>query len=298
MARLDLSFVDLGREAEVEVVDTGRSLCEFTLAPGPTSLTAEIGEGEEDAVHGRPVDDVLDADERLRDLPRYVAMAQIAFQERGLVYPFEVSASHDGLTIKRGEGALAVKVADLSRIVRQGIPTAARFEKRAFRAAQKWIGGWGMCVGAPRETRGIGGEKAIRHFRGQLLRHEAGGYWPDNFTRNGDEGADGFLILGRGWGGPIVYYQSKNTSFDLESYPEEFGRMPSVMEDWFGRKLNTGRRVIPVLALNTILTIALKEQIFEARGEAGVHILDAVDILASEEVPSTHTTRACNCLVL
>ena len=125
------------------------------------------------------------------------------------------------------------------------------------------------------------------------------GHWPVDFGPNGDKGADGFLILGRSWGGPIAFYQSKNTGFDLESHPEEFSRIPSIAEDWFGKKVNTSRRIIPILALNTVLTIDLKEKIYMERGEFhGVHIIDAVDILATENLPANHPIWRQECLVL
>ena len=299
MALPDLSFIDDGRLVEVEAIDTGRSSCEFTLAPGPVNFDDTIGENEEESLHGKPVDDVIELDERLRDLKRYVEFARMAFQQRGLQYPFEVTESGESLAIAKGQEELALQAAELSRIVRQGNPEASKFEKRAFRAAQKLIGGWGVCVGSPRETKGMGAEKSVRHYRSLLLPHESGPSWPADFGPNGDHGADGLLILGRGWGGPIVFYQSKNSGFDLEVYPNELGRVPSIAEVWFGKKINIGRRIIPVLALNTVLTIELKEKIYEERGEmSGAHILDAVDILASERVSATHCTRECGCIVL
>jgi hypothetical protein len=300
MARLDLSFIDEARALEVEAIDTGRSTSEFTLAPGPANFDADVGEGEEEWLHGRPVDDVLEVDERLKSLPQYVDLARLAFQQRGLPYPFEIDDSRQSLAVNPGLKQFASKVADLSRVVRHGNPEAAKFEKRAFRALHRLVGGWGVCVGSPRETAGMGAEKTVRHYRSLLLAHEQKeGSWPEDFSRNGDNGADGFLILGRGWGGPVAFYQSKNTGFDLESYPEEFGRMPGITEDWFGKKMNLGRCLIPVLALNTVLSIELKERIYAERGEMhGAHIIDAVDILATEVVPPAHVTLQPACLVL
>jgi hypothetical protein len=284
---------------EVEAVDTGRTTSEFTLAPGASNFGTDVGEDDEEALHGRPVDDLLEIGERLKDIPRYVDLARLAFQQRGLTYPFGIDESHQALAINHGQTQLASKVADLSRVIRRGNPDAAKFEKRAFRALHKLVGGWGMCVGSPRETPEMGAEKTIRHYRSQLLQHEQGTAWPTDFSPNGDGGADGFLILGRGWGGPIAFYQSKNTGFDLESHPEEFSRIPSIAEDWFGKKINAGRRIIPVLALNTVLTIDLKERIYAERGELHcVHIIDAVDILAAEDLPPTHVTLQPACQVL
>ncbi|MBI4658343.1 MAG: hypothetical protein HY735_05780 [Verrucomicrobia bacterium] len=298
MSLLDLSFIDEARALEVEAIDTGRGTSEFTLAPGPSNFDVDVGEGDEEALHGRPADDVFELGERLKNLPRYVDLARMAFQQRELTYPFQIDDSGQALVVSSGQKQLALRVADLSRVIRQGNPEASKFEKRAFRALQRLIGGWGVCVGSPRETEGIGAEKAIREYRSRLLGHERGSLWPADFSPNGDHGADGFLIVGRGWGGPIAFYQSKNTGFDLESHPEEFSRIPAIAEDWFGKKVNLGRRVIPVLALNTILSIELKEKIYAERGEHGVHIIDAVDVLAAEHIAPTHATLRPECIVL
>ncbi len=297
MPSLDLSYIDEARALEVEAVDTGRGTSEFTFAPGASNFGADVRENDEEALHGRPVDDLLEIDERLIDLPRYVDLAKIAFHQRGLTYPFEVDESHQALTINPSLARFALKVADLSRVIRHGNPDASKFEKRAFRALHKLMGGWGMCVGSPRENPKMGAEKTIRHYRSKLLPYEHGPSWPKDFSSNGDAGADGFLILGRAWGGPIAFYQSKNTGFDLEAHPEEFSRIPAIAEDWFGKKVNDGRRIIPILALNTVLTIDLKERIYSSRGEQGVHIIDAVDILATETAALTHITQA-DCHVL
>jgi hypothetical protein len=299
MALPDLSFIDEMRALEVQAIDAGRSTSEFTLAPGPGNFEQDVGEDEQEALHGRPVDDVLELEERLTDLRRYVDLARVAFEQRGLAYPFEIDDSRQGLTANPLMKQLALKVADLSRVVRHGNPEASKFEKRAFRALQKLIGGWGVCVGAPRETPEMGAEKCIRRYRALLLPHEQGGQWPADYSPNGDKGADGFLILGRGWGGPIAFYQSKNTGFDLESHPEEFSRIPAIAEDWFGKKINLGRHVIRVLALNTVLTLDLKERIYMERGELhGVHIIDAADVLAAEHIAPTHVTLKAGCLIL
>lgn len=299
MASLDLSFIDEARALEVEAIDTGRSTSEFTFAPGQTSLAGEIGESDEEPLYGLPVDDMLELDERLKQLPRYIEIARTAFMQRGLTYPFEIDDSRQSLTVRAGLEPFASSVAALSRVIRHANPDASKFEKRAFRALQKLIGGWGVCVGSPRATPGMGAERTIRHYRSLLLPHEQGSQWPEDFSPNGDNGADGFLILGRRWGGPVAFYQSKNTGFDLQSHPEEFNRIPSIAQDWFGKKVNLGRHVIRVLALNTVLTIDLKEKIYAERGEqSGVHIIDAVDILAAEEVAPTHPTFQSACIVM
>jgi hypothetical protein len=295
----DLSFVDEARALEVEAVDTGRGTNEFAFAPGPLDFRGDVGEGEEEALHGRPVDDVIEMDERLKDLPRYVRLASTAFEQRGLTYPFEIDESGQALAVKTGFVDLAAKTSDLGRIIRQGCSSAKKFEKRAFRALHRFIGGWGVCVGAPRETLEMGAEKCIKYYRDRLFPHERGDQWPPDFSRNGDHGADGFVILGRTWGGPVAFYQAKNTGFDLKSHPEEFDRIPSIAQDWFGRRINAHRQIIRVLALNTVLSIQLKEEIYAERGEsAGVHIIDAVDILAAEFLDCTHGPTRSECLVL
>ena len=86
-----------------------------------------------------------------------------------------------------------------------------------------------------------------------------------DFARSGDHGADGFIILGRGWGGPIVFFQAKNTNFNLKDPPEEFSRIPEVLQDWFGRRWNQHRAIIPVLAVNSVLTLEMKADIYQAR---------------------------------
>jgi hypothetical protein len=284
MALPDLSFIDEMRAVEVQAVDAGRSTSEFALAPGPGNFEQDVGEEEQEALHGRPVDDVLELGERLNDLHRYIELARVAFDQRGLAYPFEIDASRQGLTVIPMLKQLALKVAGLSRVVRHGNPEASKFEKRAFRALQRLTGGWGVCVGAPRETPEMGAEKCIRHYRSLLLPHEHGGQWPAAPPPPP---------------GPIAFYQSKNTGFDLQSHPEEFSRIPAITEDWFGKRVSLGRRVIPVLALNTVLTIELKEKIYMERGELqGVHMIDAVDILAAENVPATHVTLQTDCVVL
>ena len=52
MAFLDLSFIDEARAVEVEAVDAGRSTSEFTLAPRPANFEGDVGEGNEEALHG------------------------------------------------------------------------------------------------------------------------------------------------------------------------------------------------------------------------------------------------------
>jgi hypothetical protein len=288
----DLSFIEVARALEVEAVDGGRSLSEFSFDPGVTT------DPEEEAVLGRPVDDMDEIEERSRALQEYLAYARLAFEQRGLVYPFDLSSGGDSLDVVPGQKSTAAQVAHLSRIVSQGLPVAKEFEKRAFQALQGLVGGWGVCVGAPRDDR-HGPEKGIRRFREYLEPWEVGPNWPAAFPPSGDNGADGFIILGRGWGGPIVFFQSKNTSFSLKSFPEEFGRVPEILDDWFGKRLNQRRSLVPVFGLNTVLTVELKERIAEARGPAlAGHIVDAVDILGVETGSVDHPLRMSGCTIL
>ena len=55
-------------------------------------------------------------------------------------------------------------------------------------ALQKLIGGWGICVGAPRNS-GAGAKQAMEQFRASLMKWEKGAMWPRDFAKNGDHGA-------------------------------------------------------------------------------------------------------------
>ena len=286
----DLSFIDTGRRVEVEAVEGGRAMNEFTVDP------ESGGNDEEVRVLGKAVDDMEETGERVQTLQEYVPHARSAFQQRGLTYPFDTSLGGDSLSVLPGHADTARLAAKLSAAVSQGKAIAKEFEMRAFRALQLFLGGWGVCVGAPRDD-GQGPEAAIRRFRALLEAWEVGQDWPADFARSGDYGADGFVILGRGWGGPVVFFQSKNTSFSLKDFPEEFARMSEVFNDWFGRRVNRYRTVVPVCALNTVLTIEQKERIAEARGPLGGHIIDAADILGAELGSIEHPLRVGGCTV-
>lgn len=288
MSLTDLSFIDTARRIEVEAIEGGRALSEFTLDP------ESGGNDEEVRVHGKAIDDIEEGAERRRVLQEYVPHARSAFQQRGLTYPFHVSGADDSLEVLPGHDETARVVAKLSEIVSVGKAVAKEFESRAFRALQVLIGGWGACVGAPRDD-GHGPEAAIRRFRDLLQPWELGQEWPAAFAHSGDHGADGFVVLGRSWGGPVVFFQSKNTSFSLKDFPEEFARMPEVFNDWFGRRINRFRTVVPVCALNTILTVEQKERIAEARDPLGGHIVDATDILSVELGVADHPLRLGSC---
>lgn len=102
----------------------------------------------------------------------------------------------------------------------------------------------------------------------------------------------------RATGGPILFYQAKNSTFDLKEHPEEFGRIPEILHDWFGRRWNQSRCVVPVLATNTVLTLEMKDRIFTARGSAvGTHLIDAVDIVCAEFTDDQHACRRHDCSV-
>jgi hypothetical protein len=291
MKHLDLSFISSARAIEVEAVEGGRPQNEFTFDPGT------VDNDEEVPVLGRSVDDAEETEERVGLIRQFLGYARNAYAQRGLIYPFQTSAGGDSLEIVPGYENVARRCADLSGMIRKGQHVAKQFEETAFRALQKLIGGWGVCVGAPRQS-GHGPKQAIEGFRRSLMNWEAGGSWPDDFAKNGDHGADGFIILGRAWGGPVVFFQAKNTNFDLKGHPEEFARIPEILNDWFGRRWNHYRVIIPVFAVNSVLTLEKKEEIYEARGTgAGVHILDAVDILCAEITPLQHQCRVHDCII-
>jgi hypothetical protein len=284
MSALDFSFVEEARSLEVEAVEGGRALNEFTLDPRTSANPEEI------PVVGKSVDDAEETEERVQLVRQFIEYARTAFGERGLSYPFQPSASGDSLEVLPGLGVLANRSAALSSMIRQGHSVAKDFEELGFRALHALIGGWGSCVGAPRRNH-KGPKRAIDDFRDTLFVSEKGYLPPLDVSRNGDHGADGFLILGRAWGGPIVFYQAKNTNFDLKDPPEEFSRMPEILNDWFGKRWNLHRCVIPVLALNTVLTFEKKEQIYSARGTHAVQILDVADILCVEFIGESHACR-------
>lgn len=274
----DLSWIQTARAMEIEAIDGGRGSNEFTLAP-----TDGYGNPEEEPVNTKPVDDADETEERVRILTQYISYVQAAFTERGLTYPFRVSQAGDSLTVLPGPEmrALGVKVAQLSRIISITGRPAKEFERRGFQALHKYMGGIGTCVGASREGAGLGTARAVEVFRTTLLNHEKGGY-SEEYPPNADLGADGFIIMGRPWHGPIVFYQSKNTPFSLRDFPAEFARVPAIVQSWFGRALCAVRPVLPVYATNTILTMTAREEIYRMQGAAAVTIIDAADILLAE----------------
>jgi hypothetical protein len=294
MSAPDLEFVDIGRRLEVEAIDGGRAQSEMTVDPNASGV--DTGDEEERPILLKSVDDVQERDEEERAVGRYAEYAQRAYAQRDLVYPFAPTSSYSSLEVVAGRGQDARQVAEISRIVREGGIVAKRFEKRAFRALWRLIGGWGVSVGAPREEEGLGEKAAIGRFR-EMLRHcEAGPAMPGTFGPNGDRGADGFVILGRKWGGPVVFFKFNKTAAYVEKAAKELLQVSGIIEDWFGKRHNHVRQVIRVFALNTVLTLETKEEFFRNAGEgAGMHILDAVDILCAEREnePVFLTTSQC-----
>jgi len=291
---LDLSFVEEGRTLEVEAFEGGQASAEFTL--DPMGWGDPEAEGDDDSVLGRAVDDILETQERLETVPGYLDYARAAFRQRGLGYPFRATAAKDSLEVIPGREEMAAACVALADAVSVGHRVAKDFEERAFRALQRLVGGWGVCVGTPRRD-GSGRAAAVKRFRGLLRPWEQGGGEPEDADRGGDYGADGFLLLGRSWGGPILFYQAKNSPFALDVFPEELARIPNVVRPWFGRDVPS-TRFVPVLALNTILTMETKDRIHEERGPVSVHVLDAVDILAAEHGTADETLRRPECIVL
>ncbi len=280
----DVSYIQAGRDLEVEAIEPGRRSNEFSMAP---SLD-EADDLDESPIAFTPLDDIIEAEERPSILSRYLPHAQKAFSERHLVYPFVLSSRRDSLQIIPGARILAESCAELSRMVGKGSSDgqlAKEFEKRAATALHRLIGGWGVCIGAPRDN-GMGPKRAVQAFR-SLLTDEIGPYQAPKPPRNGDFGADAVWILGRTWGGPVVMFQAKNAGFSIRDIPTEFSRASDVLLEWFGKRINQHRAVISVFAVNTVFTRELKERAFESNGnQRGYHIIDAVDILHAETHPS------------
>ncbi len=292
MPELDYSFVESARRLEVDAVDGGRASAELSVAP-----TGEVGDEDESSLFGLAVDDIEEREENAGVIEAYLPLAERAYRQRGLTYPFERSGAGYTLQVLPGCDDLAEAAAGLSSCISQGQPAARDFEKRAFRALHALTGGWGVCVGAPREN-GEGPERAVGRFRAYLREWERGMAEPQTWPHHGDFGVDGFVIVGRAWGGPVVHYQAKNTNFRLDEYPEELARLPHNEEQWFGRRTYGRRATVTVLALNTVLRLEDKEEIYAARGPGAYHIIDAVDILCAEHTSCSDPCRAAECIVL
>lgn len=273
-------FIDIGREIEVEAVRGGRRSNEFSTSPASVSSVGPTVTNDENVVF-RPLDDILETEERLRALDTYVPFAERAFSERGLSYPF--MRTGDTLSLRPGRPArlLALKIVELNECCGIGGQEAKDFELRATKALHRFIGGEAVVVGAPRRG-ATGPRRAVSKFR-SLLRAEVGEYARDHYPPNGDFGADAFFILGRPWGGPIVFVQVKNRGFDPRTFAGELLEGSDSMREWFGRRFDQCRRVVTVCAVNTILTLTAKEAAFEAcLSGSGYHVIDCVDILCAE----------------
>lgn len=274
----DVSWIQDGRALEVEAVDPGRS--SFQIMAAPPSGTSP----EEESVVLTDVGDVQGIEQRIDRLSRYVPHAREAFEDRGLAYPFSISNNKDSLQVTPGLESTARKVAELSEMVAYGGQVAKEFEVRATKALHRLVGGWAVCVGAPRRQKEqFGGlEKAIRGFRA-MLRKEVGEHFPLPCAPSGDDGVDSFFILGRDWAGPLLFLQSKNSVFSIKDIPQEFSRRLDICLNWFGKHIGLGRAVIPVYAVNSVLTHEMKERIYAAG--SGCHVIDAVDIIVGETLP-------------
>lgn len=271
----DLSFLGVTRPLEVEAVEGGRSMNEFSLDTGNST------DFEEAPIFGRSIDDVEETDDRLRMLAPYVAYAEKAFRQRGIHYPFRISSSRASLEVISGLEHVARLVAELSSIISIGGSIADEFEKKALTALGVLLHGRAVSVGAPRKSRrGPGHDVGV--FRAGLFEWETGSYRRKRYPCSGDMGADGFVFLGRSIAGPIVYYQAKNSLFNLERIPREFHRPGQVMHDWFGKEMISERIVIKAFGVNSILTLEEKLNITKDQGESKILILDAVDIVSAQ----------------
>ena len=273
-------FVDVGRGLEIEAVWQGRRENEFSTAPVAT-LVPGGGTGDDEGVAFRPLDDIQGTAEAVRAIERYVPFAEQAFAQRGLLYPFMAVPGSDRLGIRPGGETLARDCAALASIAGMGGANAKEFEKRAVKALHRFVGGWAVLVGAPRDDR-TGTRRAVTRFRA-LARAECGRYVRERYPPGGDFKVDAFFILGREWGGPLVFVQAKNSGFDRDRFAGDLLVASSAFEEWFGRKLDKSRRVIPVIAVNSVFTQEAKEAVFEdCLGSEGYHILDSADILCAE----------------
>ena len=273
---MDLSNVDVATDIEHEAVYGGVPATAVSLVPAGALDT------DDDRIFGRPADDVIESDERKRALEFYVPYAEQAFQERGLRYPFRIIGSGRSLTVVEEHRPTATRLCELSGLRGKGGASAKQFERLGFRTLHSFVGGWAAHVGFPRDGR-TGTPDAIRSFRNRLSSVERGGGAVDPQSA-GDHSADGFIILGRRWGGPLVFYQSKNSQFDVNGDHVDLMLADAAIERWFGRRLN--RQVLSVLAVNSVLTLQRKEQAFEMRSRCPHHILDVVDVLAFEALNS------------
>ena len=287
----DVSWIQEGRSLEVEAIAPGQSTARLMGTPSQGTVD------EEASVVMSEVSEIQDVESRVRLLEVYVPHARQAFRDRELRYPFTNVAYGSSLTVLPGSMELAKSAAELTELVSRGGPSAKEFEVRATRALRRLVGGWAVCVGFPREdTELYGGmEKAVMGFR-KLLEKERGDFLPDCWPPGGDDGLDAIFLLGRSWGGPLVLLQSKNSSFEIKHLPTEFLRMSDICHTWFGRPIAKGRAVVPVYAVNSVLTHEMKECVYAAGNEC--HIIDAVDILLAESLPADQPRYGESLLVM
>jgi hypothetical protein len=272
----DVTFIQDGRLLEVEAFDSGRRSNQIAAVAAEGLLAAD--------------DDIVETEERIQTVATYLAYAQTAFDDRDLKYPFRRSLEGDSLRPLEGLEAFAKRCSELSDLVGKNNSEdrlAKSFERRAVEALHRFLGGWAVNVGAPRDDRS-GPKRAVRQFR-QMLGNDGGDFLRSSYPKNGDLGADALWILGKTWGGPIVFFQAKNCAFSIRDVPEEFHRASDILFDWFGRQIAQCRTVIRVYAVNTLLTNEFKVRAYQA-GSGGpcIHVLDAADILAAEELPSNY----------
>jgi hypothetical protein len=273
----DVSFIHQGRLLEAEAIEGGRRANEFSMSP-----LVDLEFFDEAPVGNVPVDDIQETEERVQCVEHYVPFAKRAFEERGLVYPFCAQSSRASLQPLPGHEVLARRCAEFAGDVGIGNPTAKKFESRAFRALHRLIGGWAVSVGTPR-TGKTGPAKAVTAFRSLLRSTEIGAYKNPDPSHSGDYGVDAVYVLGREWGGPVVFLQAKNSSFDRAKFAEHLTRASFALQEWFGHRIDTVRNVITVFAVNTVLTTDLKHSAFADCGlGSGYHVLDSVDILFAE----------------
>jgi hypothetical protein len=271
----DTAFIQGGRELEVEAV-SGQ------FSPAALIAPADVQRGDCGGALA-PDGYVPYMEERVAVLQEYVPHAAKAFKQRRLTYPFQISDNQDFLEVLPGQEELARTCAELSECVGIGQKTAKQFELRAFRSLHRLIAGWAVCVGSPRACR-KGSRRAVTAFRNLLAPdYERGTYQNPNPPNSGDHGADAIWILGREWGGPVVLLQVKNSLFDPDRFAGDLVRQSDALQEWFGRRVDQCRAVITVCAVNSVLTIELKEAAFQAcKAGCGYHLLDSVDILLAE----------------
>ena len=278
----NVSFIQDARLLEVEAVYGGRRADAFSTSP-VNGLALD-----EAPVANVAADDIQETEERVQLLSQYVPFAEQAFEERGLTYPFIIQDDRASLGALPGHKGLAETCAELSGCVGIGSGRAKEFECRAFRALHRLVGGWGVCVGHPRRNH-AGLKRAVSQFRALLRKAEAGQYMRKSHAASGDYGMDAAWILGREWGGPLIFLQAKNAPFDREKFGADVLRASDALQEWFGHRVDKLRQVIVVCAVNTVLTTELKEKAFAACvGSAGYHIFDCVDIVLAETRTPDH----------